>query len=1780
MRKKQKGGTAASGGGGGGGAGGRRPQRHRTQVQHYTDSKPGTITKKKKRRRGSSGGESESSESESEEDVRQRQQENKTFHFDGGLPDHTQHHKKRKRPHKAPAAVNTTDTAAASSSSRTDSPITNHNNNNNLKQPPPRKLQEMPPPSPPKTVLMSHTTAIAPTLPLATTCPLAKQSLAQQYPVVYGRGLGVPTPPEPPEWNAISSYDFYFPQDYKPMPLPTEKEEAVMAPVLQKGPWPVCRVVTKVCSQHTHVAVGDSAGFILLYTTVGGTRVLSRLDTAASQREHARQRQLQAKIEHKCQYKQELLDKRSAFWATEKTPNAIQSITWVGNLIVFLTLSEIQAIQITTAAVHSPGQSFGGCQSSQILWTIPVTKKMANKALYPGGELQMAPQTTEFIKLIPFLRHEEEDKPPPIPIKRSPGRPPKKKPKPKIPVTKEELVWNAETSKCHAAIWDNAKKGDRLIVVYSGGNHCADDISSNNDNNDTAKGAVVDAPQVHLALLKLTDDSSQQEDGDDDSRHHHQYAKVLKETAVPISASARNFANFPEVTLNQSTKGSYTLVAGPRGVRMYKTETMACLRVYGEGVSLHGKAMVWQSCFVLDNRMQQQLYQQQQEQMEPAKNDHANDEDDDDDCGSTLLRQNRQGFVWIEQDNTLGSLANMRDNSLMSSNKIVTRRRSSMQKIRASASMDDDDDEEDDESYWLHQAWIVGIPHPFRGPKELKETLYFWQGEENLPLFTLPLPAQSGGIQSLHPLMTSNNRQRNEGMWLRLMVSTVHGECFELSPSLKSDFAGNMYNPGYLVLRDNVEYIEDEDELDKVMVEVPEENEEEEEDPVVAAPPIGSEVVGDFEDPDIAEAIRLSLLDQGKSDSRKDESDASDGDEDVSICVKDDFGEEESGFFIPCEPEPFLRQELLPDFETETMMVVDATGGDKSAKDAEFASEVLSILPQAKFAQDRWEQQKTKLNGNEQVSFEQPKVAPVQTNGLAESASVLPTGKMGRGKRARPGNLEAMLKASIKPELRQFMTYKGRAWADGLGGRLQDDAWEAVNAPKKASSESTGSVATAAVAANDNLRETSLPQAKSNETDSPHKADSAKESVDLLKPALESSVQCEGPSNKPTIEGHCFAGVPIPLSNIEGALQNDIDGTNGMQVAIIELKGYSDSAQQYWCTGTVDIPLGLDDVSNHDKERQNRVSEDVELSEERETNKESPTAGDESTLGQTLCKDYGKNSSEREPSNGRKAVPVVSTTVVGRCAACEGRLVFHTCGKRALPVDFEAIERAEKERKAREEEERRRLIKEKRKQADAKRREEKKKRKEEEKRKKQEKAEELRRIREAEIAAARANQANIGECLESGSSMQNDGAASPRAESDPAVSNNEHPDVLACEATKEVDQVQFAIADAWKEHAEKFAGNAAKVVAKQPEEASATISTQTKEGNSEAFSALATMAAAATSHDENVAEKAHVPLAESTEFSASVVTTSHNSTPEGTPASTAHQRVLHGFFSPSDAYPQHAQSTNLETRGEFSAESAAQIERRKQILNSYHGIAGGSEATVTRVVDMSTNSQRGHSFRISPLSDFSHSRLGQPNHTNTSIGSGLPARLGGGSRPYFGYTVVTNNFKPKVKLGTYATSPVITAHHHCQNQPPSSSAEQATAATAAAAAREAVSRSNEGFYPGAHHPASATPSAASPPPQPTTRPLSWMHHAPPAIRPPHGAWPSQPPMLGQPRTVVGHVPAPGHASIPVAGTQYHSLHGPPVAAVAAPGVVPAASTSQPVAMNANAMYKNTPTTNP
>merc|ERR1712151_336818 len=100
---------------------------------------------------------------------------------------------------------------------------------------------------------------------------------------------------------------------------------------------------------------------------------------------------------------------------------------------------------------------------------------------------------------------------------------------------------------------------------------------------------------------------------------------------------------------------------------------------------------------------------------------------------------------------------------------------------------------------------------------------------------------------------------------------------------------------------------------------------------------------------------------------------------------------------------------------------------------------------------------------------------------------------------------------------------------------------------------------------------------------------------------------------------------------------------------------------------------------------------------------------------------YESENNSKIANSENKEVNATVPLVPHQCNACRGRMVVHICGKRSLPIDFDAIAKAEKVKAEKEEEEKRKFRAEKRRLADAKRRDAKKKKKEKKKKKKKEK---------------------------------------------------------------------------------------------------------------------------------------------------------------------------------------------------------------------------------------------------------------------------------------------------------------------------------------------------------------------------------------------------------------------------------------------------------------------------
>lgn len=101
--------------------------------------------------------------------------------------------------------------------------------------------------------------------------------------------------------------------------------------------------------------------------------------------------------------------------------------------------------------------------------------------------------------------------------------------------------------------------------------------------------------------------------------------------------------------------------------------------------------------------------------------------------------------------------------------------------------------------------WLMGIPHPNKGPEELRSNLYVWQ---------------RGGASTFLKSISkgcASDVWVNRSKWHIVALSAETGDLKQFVDSTTTSFSGVMYPVGFEVITDNIEYIEDEDELDHVL---------------------------------------------------------------------------------------------------------------------------------------------------------------------------------------------------------------------------------------------------------------------------------------------------------------------------------------------------------------------------------------------------------------------------------------------------------------------------------------------------------------------------------------------------------------------------------------------------------------------------------------------------------------------------------------------------------------------------------------------------------------------------------------------------------------------------------------------------------------------------------------------------------------------------------------------------------------------------------------------------
>jgi len=665
--------------------------------------------------------------------------------------------------------------------------------------------------------------------------------------------------------------------------------------------------------------------------------------------------------------------------------------------------------------------------------------------------------------------------------------------------------------------------------------------------------------------------------------------KVACKTKIPTKASSSAAA---ATKLSQSPGGIYTLVASSRGIRLYQTESLQLIHVYGDQFTLHGQSVMWKDCWLAGS-----FFSEKNKNVTKA--------------AKGLPSQ------WLQCDDWLG------------------------EKIGEMPNSKPDEDKKDDKTPNL-APYIIGVPHT-KGPKELCENLHIWKVEHPsvVPMMSIPLPHKAEGALGL---MGSGNQSRSNNSAVtedRIVLVTDDGQGHLLTPKMESNFAGIVYPPGYQVVTDNIEYIEDEEATDQPIADnaIGENDSDDETEDV--------DIVGqgddDEMDEELREAMRQSLLEH-----------TIEYDEDVDIWGTNDEKEKQ---FLPCRPEPYLRQMVnavvegdeTPENEMKdekgakldcddktNLNGVDETKSSKNESiepiltDAIFISNVLQILPNM------------------------PKIKPLREDCLSFTTTkvvvaVNPVVK-GRGRKSRAANLETQLKASINPYLQSMMLSKQGVPVNGSGSKLRafsscdksKTKAKAFTFSNAGTERSNGEVySTDSSAAGLHVKTSSSPRHAANDEEA----------------AVVMGLLGLSPCHTPNVQSNTF------VSSDSKEAQNVVSAANGQP------KGSS-----YLNSSSLSL-LG--------------VKNDQVVS--------------------ALSSDRG-SATEGSEAMGEIAAEKPKFDIIDKsCGACRGRLVIHSCGKRSLPIDYEELAKAERDRKEKEEEEKKRIRAEKRRLADHKRREAKKK---------------------------------------------------------------------------------------------------------------------------------------------------------------------------------------------------------------------------------------------------------------------------------------------------------------------------------------------------------------------------------------------------------------------------------------------------------------------------------------
>jgi len=251
--------------------------------------------------------------------------------------------------------------------------------------------------------------------------------------------------------------------------------------------------------------------------------------------------------------------------------------------------------------------------------------------------------------------------------------------------------------------------------------------------------------------------------------HDSQYIQYRSELPSKV--------NGPKLTIgmaiNQTENGTYSIITSTKiGIRLYATEGLEALATYGEGISIHNYIINWQDCFFMK---------------------------------------------WGKEDG--GSAESFRMDSIKQWRRGSARQREDEVAYRKKYNNSVDFGNNQEKTDSLKNLYIVGIPCAFKEPLEITDTIHFWDlstfdyiGGQKLPSYTLKIPGKSASITST--IYCADRHDIENG---KLLLMSQNGDLFQLSSSTVSDWAGAMYDPGYQLVDGNIIYVEDEDALDNVV---------------------------------------------------------------------------------------------------------------------------------------------------------------------------------------------------------------------------------------------------------------------------------------------------------------------------------------------------------------------------------------------------------------------------------------------------------------------------------------------------------------------------------------------------------------------------------------------------------------------------------------------------------------------------------------------------------------------------------------------------------------------------------------------------------------------------------------------------------------------------------------------------------------------------------------------------------------------------------------------------